>query len=77
MLARRYDQKFFAFVRQASATDAGEKAAQEVFGKSLGTIMNSVLGDGDWTPKLPLFASESPGPDGAAEAKSPPTEARP
>ena len=39
-----------AFLEDADASDAGEAAAQEHFGVSLGDLVAQFLGDGDWAP---------------------------
>ena len=42
---------FRAFLDDAEADDAGEAAAREHFGISLGHLAAQFLGDGDWTPR--------------------------
>jgi hypothetical protein len=44
-------QQFTQFVNKADHHDAGEAAAIEVFGGSLGELIESIYGEGDWSPK--------------------------
>jgi len=49
-LAHDYDV-FAAFANAASFRDAGEAAAMEFYGGSLGGVIHQFFGDGDWAPK--------------------------
>jgi len=44
---------FVRFVNEASFADGGEAAANEVFGGSLGGLIEQFFGEGDWSPKVP------------------------
>jgi hypothetical protein len=44
--------KFREFVLRADWADGGESAAREVFGSGLGDVVASILGPGDWGPRL-------------------------
>jgi len=44
------------FVNQANFIDGGEAAAIEVFGGSLGAIIEQIYGEGDWSPKPDLWS---------------------
>jgi hypothetical protein len=56
-LAHEFD-RFRAFALSADWPDAGEAAAREHLGISLGDLVGAVLGDGVWAPK-----PQSPPPD--------------
>ena len=43
-------ERFREFVLRAEYRDAGESAAQEVFGTSLGKLIEQFFGPGDWVP---------------------------
>ena len=47
------------FVNQADFIDGGESAAIEVFGGSLGAIIEQIYGDGEWSPKPYLWSEAS------------------
>jgi hypothetical protein len=49
-LAHDFDA-FRAFVLASEWSDVGEAAARETLGISLGDIVSSILGEGDWTPQ--------------------------
>lgn len=46
-------ETFEKFVTEASWEDAGESAAREWLGRSIGEFLNGFLGPGDWAPRLP------------------------
>ncbi len=50
---------FVRFANKASFEDAGELAAKEVFGSSLGNLIAQFFGDGDWAPKPQEWVQES------------------
>lgn len=64
---------FREFLQKATREDAGEAAAQEVFGISLGDAVAEFLGDGDWAPKPETWSTQRDEPseqtddDGEAE----------
>lgn len=43
-------ESFMQFSNKASFKDGGETAAIEVYGGSLGNLINQFFGDGDWSP---------------------------
>jgi hypothetical protein len=47
-----YRSVFCEFLRAASSNDAGESAALEILGESLGDRVAQFLGPGDWTPRI-------------------------
>jgi hypothetical protein len=49
---RAPQQRFFAFLRQASATDCGEAASREHLQCGLGDLAARFLGPGSWSPCL-------------------------
>jgi tetratricopeptide (TPR) repeat protein len=49
-LVSDYKDQLPAFLLKASANDAGESAAKEVFGISLSQLASGFLGHGNWTP---------------------------
>lgn len=49
-LSQDYDS-FVQFVNKANYEDAGENAATEVFGSSLGNLLIPFVGEGNWSPK--------------------------
>lgn len=51
IILRNSPAGFKDFVLNASWDDAGESAAQEYLGQSLGDIAAVFLGEGDWTPR--------------------------
>lgn len=53
-------KRFRRFVESAKRDDCGDSAAREHLGQSLQEIMNSLLGPGDWAPKLPLKKEDEP-----------------
>ena len=57
-LSRDYE-RFAAFVRRADFRDAGEAAALEVFGHSLGDVIAQFLGPGEWMPRPDDWRRES------------------
>jgi hypothetical protein len=60
---RRGEGRFLQFLRYASAADAGQAAAQEHLGMSLGTLAALSLGPGNWEPAGNYYpaADEQPG----------------
>ncbi|MEX2139832.1 MAG: hypothetical protein WD894_11260 [Pirellulales bacterium] len=51
-IRRARQERFVAFLREASAADCGESAANEHLGKGLGDLAATFLGPGDWSPRL-------------------------
>ncbi|MBX7246656.1 MAG: DUF1570 domain-containing protein [Candidatus Sumerlaeaceae bacterium] len=48
------------FIREAHRDDAGESAAQDIYGKSLGDYAFAFLGPGDWAPQGADPAPDTP-----------------
>ena len=48
---------FIEFTRHANFADGGEAAAVEVFGGSLGGLIEQFFGPGDWSPRTTLATS--------------------
>ena len=46
---------FRSFIGEAGADDAGEAAAQQYLGRSLGDLVMVILGEGDWSPEPVLW----------------------
>ena len=49
-LSQDYDA-FIQFANKADYKDGGESAAIEIYGGSLGNLINQFFGEGDWSPK--------------------------
>ena len=45
-------ETLLAFVREATAQDAGEAAFVKYFGHSLGDVVAEMFGEGEWQPKV-------------------------
>lgn len=58
-LARQRD-RFHKFLHEAHADDAGEAALGLHWNLRLQDLVADYLGEGDWQPRLPLFAEPSP-----------------
>ena len=54
LLSQDYNH-FVKFVNSAHHSDAGESAANEIYGGSLGGLLTNILGDYDWSPKPQLW----------------------
>ncbi len=54
-LSKNYDS-FVVFANSANEQDGGESAMQEIYHLSLGDLVASTLGEGDWAPKLESHA---------------------
>lgn len=64
-LSRHRQQGMFAFLRDATAADAGEAAALQHLGHSLGDLAGQFLGPGDWSPRIaddPIFTARDDAP---------------
>ncbi len=57
-LSKDYEA-FIAFTNSASHEDGGEAAAQDVFGSSLGGLIEQFFGDGEWAPAPNTWSKES------------------
>lgn len=51
-------EELIEFIDKADVGDAGEAAFIKVFEHSLGDLVSSFLGDGDWAPKPEVWAAE-------------------